>query len=130
MPVAMEYREHGQVICVTITDPWDVGQMTALYAEQDRYLSMETRKIHTVVDLSLARQIPSGLLHARQNAPTVSHPNAGELVLVGAPLVVKALGEIGFRLMNFNRARFFEDADAAWKYVHNLVGSESASTPN
>lgn len=121
MPISMSYAEDGQIIHLIITDPWSLDEMTKLYIEQRQHLTAAQNKVHTLLDMQATHQIPSGLLSARQGAPTVSHPNAGELAIVGAPNFVKTLADIGFRLVRFNRARYFDDELAAWSYLREHI---------
>lgn len=124
MPIHFELCENERVMYVKISDPWEAADMMALYPIQKEYLDKSTQKLHTLLDMTGAHQMPKNVLRARYNAPSVNHPNSGELALVSTNMLVRSLADIGFRIIQFQHVRFFTEVDAAWKYLRDTIADE------
>jgi hypothetical protein len=127
MPVTLELRENGRVLHYTFTDPWEIGDLTALYPKSLELLRSANGRLYTLADVRTARRIPSGLLNLR-HGPEWSHPNGGAVAVVGASALLRTFASIVFRLSRFEQARFFDDEDEAWLYLHRAMAAE-AQTP-
>jgi hypothetical protein len=124
MPIHFELCENNRVMYVRISDPWEASEMTALYPTQKTYLDLATRKLHTLLDMTDAHQMPKNVLRTRLNAPSVNHPNSGELALVSSNMLVRSLADIGFRISQFQHVRFFTNVDDAWNYLRGAIADE------
>src|SRR5262249_23707030 len=123
MPVKLELTENNRVLHVTFTDPWDIDDMTQLFAEDAAARNRFSYRIHTLVDMSASLRLPSGALRARYS-PSVTHARRGHMALVvGSPLF-KSVGEMVFRLAHFQDMKFCDTTDEAWAYLRNLIATE------
>jgi len=124
MPVTLKLRDNGRVLYYTFADPWEIGDLTALYPQSLDYLRSANERIYTLADVRNARRIPSGLLNARYG-PDWSHPNGGEIVVVGASALLRTFASIVFRLSNFEHIKFFDDEAEAWVYLRQVIADET-----
>src|SRR5687767_12776037 len=124
MPIHFELCENDRIMVIRISDPWEAGNMTALYPTQQEYLDKTTQKLHTLLDMTGAQQMPKNVLRARYNAPSVNHPNSGELALVSNNMLIRSLADIGFRIIQFQKVRFFTQVDEAWNHLRSLIAEE------
>ncbi len=124
MPVTLELRESGRVLYYTFTDPWEVGELIALYPQSLAYLRGASNTICTLADVRRARRIPSGLLNLRFG-PDWSHPNGGPIVVVGASSLLRTFANIVFRLSGFERTKFFDSEAEAWAYVWSVLTGQA-----
>jgi hypothetical protein len=124
MPVTLELRENGRVLYFTFIDPWEVSQVAALNLQSIAYLNSAKCKLYTFTDLRQARRIPSGLLSLR-HGPDWSHPNSGQIAILGASPLLTTFAKIVFRLSGFERIRFFDAEEEAWAYLRQLIADEA-----
>src|SRR5262245_3205018 len=124
MPVTLDLLENGRVMYFTFSDPWVVSQVTDLYPRSNAYLNSATRKLHTFADVRPARRIPSGLLNLRYG-PDWTHPNSGQITILGASPLLRTFAKIVFRLSGFERIGFFDSEEEAWAYLRQLIADEA-----
>jgi hypothetical protein len=123
MPVTLEFRENGHVLHYIFSDPWEVGDLTALYPQSTAYLQNAPGKVHTLADVRDAHRLPSGLLTVR-HGPDWSHENGGWIAVVGAMSLLKIFANIVFQLSQFDRVVFFDSEGEAWAYLRNAITAE------
>jgi SpoIIAA-like len=126
MPVKQELRDNGRILQVTFTDPWTVKEMTDHFPEAQQYYDSATHKIHMLIDMQ-SRVGTQGALRAR-HAPGLVHRNSGFIAVAGANALARTLGETVFRLARFDRAKFFDNQEAALAYLRQLIASEETVT--
>jgi hypothetical protein len=121
MPSTMEMREDGHVLFIRITDPWSVEEFAnQSYGPTQAYYDKAEHLVHTIICLD-AKKTPDHLLKGRRGAPALSHPNAGQLVIVGASPLLRSLIEVMYKLSGFTRGEFFANEDEAWRYLRQII---------
>src|SRR3954466_7654450 len=98
MPVTRELRNDGRVSYYVLTDTWVAADLSGLYPADNKYRDTAPFKVHTVMNLSATRNVPHNVISVRQNAPAFTHPNSGQLVMIGAHSFVRTMAEMIFRL--------------------------------
>ena len=125
MPVTLELRENDRVLYYTFIDTWEVSELTALYPQSMAYLHNASRKLYTLAVFPCrARPIPSGLLTLRYG-PDWSHPNGGQIAVVGASALLRTFANFTFRLRGFEKTRFFDTEEEAWNHLRKLIADEA-----
>jgi hypothetical protein len=125
MPANLEILENGQVIRVTISDPWTSSEFGPLY-QQDRehrdsmQLSHPGEKVHLLVDMTGIKNPSQGFLQARQT-PSISHPTAGYIVITGANSMMKSMSEAIMRITRFSRVRFFNTYEVGITFLRKAI---------
>jgi hypothetical protein len=123
MPVTLEVREEGRVLYMTISDPWSVQDILAIQPRTHDLFAKAQHKIHTLVHVT-ARSVPSGMLTARPSSGGLSRPSEGQIVIVGAPALLKAIAEVMFKIAKFTRSSFFDTEEEAWRYLQDILAHE------
>lgn len=120
MPVTLETCEHGRVQTYTFTEPWTIEEILALYPSDSAYKDSVNFTVHTLADLTQARQVPNGVLKARHGSP-LNHPRRGQLVLVGGNRLMTSMAEVFMRLARVEGTKFFNTREAAWTYLRQWI---------
>src|SRR5258708_10620582 len=127
MPITIESREDNHAIYTKISDPVALKDFDNATVEMTPLYDNAPGKVHQLVNTSAMRQVPSGLLRIRGNTPIFQHPNRGHLALVGTNSFLRAVGEIMFKLVQFETAKFFNNDDEAWAYLREVIAKEKKS---
>jgi hypothetical protein len=128
MPVTLELRADGHVLVYTFRGRWNVSEVMALFPEEKHYRDKASHIVHALVDVQESRNIPAGLINLR-HGPGPGHPRAGYVVFVGAPPMGRPLITAIYRVMRFERFRFFDTAEEAWAFLNRLILTESTTPP-
>ena len=126
MPISLELVEDGHILYYVYSDPWTVEDLTSLTPRVMDYYNQASHKIHTLGDATKLRQVPPGALRVR-SVPNLSHPNSGDIAIAGASLLVETISTTIFRLVHFNRVKFFQNADEAWAYLRTVIAEEAVT---
>ncbi len=124
MPITLNLVDDGWILHYIDSDPWTAGELLDLNVVTEKYYRDTTHKIHTLTDASKLRTVPSGILRAR-NVPNLSHPNSGEIAIVGAAILVEKISSAMFRIAHFTRVKFFGTEPEAWAYLRDIISRES-----
>lgn len=128
MPVTLEMADK-RVMVLTLTAPWNVGELMAVYPEEQKIYDAATDKVFAIVNLTNMGNIPAGALRARVS-PQVTHPMSGQVCIVGANAVARTMAETVFKLTRFNRIMFFKTEAEAWAFLRpQLEKDEKAMQP-
>ena len=127
MPVTLNIREDGRVAYYVLSDPWETRDLVSLYPEDNRFRDGVNHLVHTFMNVSGVRRIPSNIISARFNAPAFTHRNSGQLIMIGARTLPRVVTETICRLARYDRVVFFATEEEGWAYVNKLLGSEVAS---
>lgn len=123
MPVTWELREDGRVSHYFFTDPWKATELTHWYPQDNAYRDSVKFRVHTVMDLRNMRQVPSGVLSVRNDAPAFRQ-DSGQLVMIGAATFAKVITETVLRLVHYDKAKFFDTAEEGWAYMLKILREE------
>lgn len=124
MPVETELRENGQVIYFKISDPWTLDDLFKGFAQstaqRDSVRAQDpTRRVHSLVDLTLTKQAPPNVLKGRK-LPGLTHPTRGEIVFAVKDAFPRSIGETMLKLMHAD-GHFFDTLDEAWGYLRTIL---------
>jgi hypothetical protein len=120
----MEIRENGHVAYYRLTDPWETSDLTALYPQDIRFRDSVNHLVHTFMNVSSVRRVPSNVMRARLGAPAFIHPNSGQLIMVGAQSFPKTVAQTIFRVAHYDRAKFFDTEEEGWNYLRQFINAE------
>ncbi|MEP7285178.1 MAG: hypothetical protein ABI947_05365 [Chloroflexota bacterium] len=126
MPVTFHFQENDRIMLWTLTDPWNVPDLMSFYKQAEVVLNNAPYIVHSLIDFRQARHIPAGALKARQTN-TWDHPRSGQTVVVGAAPLLKKTLEALFRIMRFDRLKFFDGEAEARAYLRDLIAQETES---
>ena len=124
MPVTFEFQENDRIMLWTFADPWTVPDLMSFYKQAEVVLNNAPHTIHSLIDFRQARQIPAGALKTRQTN-TWDHPRSGQTIVVGAAPVLKKTLEVVFRIVRFDRLKFFDNEAEARAYLRDLIAQET-----
>jgi len=122
--ITMELVENGHVAHYKISDPWTVSELVAFYPQETVYRDAVKYKIHAFADLTQAHKTPPNMLAARKGNPSLTHPNSGQLVLVGISPLYEAIASTIFRITHYTKAKLFLTEAEAWVYLRELITNE------
>jgi hypothetical protein len=123
MPVTMEPCENGHVLRFFISEPWTAREMASVYPASRAYHDKAPHKVHSLLIVE-ARQVPPGLLQLRQGPPSLVHPNSGQTVVVGAGAVIRTISEVIFKILRYDRGKFFNTEEEALAYLRQVIDRE------
>lgn len=124
MPVQNELVENGRLFVSTVTDPWTMQELSDASVRLTQIYDQSLHPVHTMVDMTGSRQMPQGFIRAR-TSPAINHPNAGQLIVTGANILVKTLVNAVTTLAHFQRVQFFSTREEATAFVQRLLESEA-----
>lgn len=125
MPVTFAPLENERIMLLTINDPWAIEELMDWYPIMQPYFDRATGKVHTIIDLSSTKTLPSGVLKGR-HSPNMEHPSGGFVVAVGTSGVVRSIAEIAFQLSRNNRLKFMSDASQAMTFLKKQIETETS----
>jgi hypothetical protein len=125
MPVTLELVK-GRVVRLSLIAPWTVTELQSVYPKAQEYYDAATEKLFSIVNLTRLGNIPAGALRAR-SSPMLSHPNSGQVIIVGANDFASMMAEVVFKLTNFHNIKFSPTEDEAWAYLQPLLDKENPS---
>ena len=124
MPINCELRESGHVVYIVASDPWTAAELRAAYRIETPFFDAVGHRVHTLANLAETHHVPAGVLGARSGSPHVFHPNRGEIAIVGASSLLRALLETAVRVVRFQGLHFFDTEDEAWDYLRAVIARE------
>ena len=127
MPITMDIRENGWVLYLVLTDPWTVEEMWHFVEENRRYRDQCPHTVHVCYNLHDNKYLPPNVLRLSHGAPDVYHPRSGQVVLVGANPTVRSIIEIIFRLVRYDKFKFFSNEQDAWLYLRDFINPVEAT---
>lgn len=125
MPVTLELRADGHVLVYTFKGRWSVNEVVALFPEEKRLRDSASHTVHALVDARASRNIPAGLTNLR-HGPGPNHPTSGYVAFVGVAPLQRRLVTAIYRLIRFERFKFFDTEEEAWVFLNGLVAAEAA----
>jgi hypothetical protein len=127
MPMTIDIIEDGRVVRLIVTDPWFGYEMPPLFkidqAHRDQFHTAQPhKKIHLLVDMQ-AKTLPLGVFQGR-HTPSLSHPTAGQLVLVGANSLLQSMAEAAMRIAHLSSIKFFSTVGDALVHLRQVILEE------
>ncbi|MCA9903382.1 MAG: hypothetical protein KC547_05965 [Anaerolineae bacterium] len=123
MPARMEIEENGRVLHYIATDPWTIDQMLDLVQQANKIYEQADFRVHTLIDMTRTRSLPQGIMRARANS-SFTHPRAGQMVIIGANMLVKTISNVVAKLASFDRIVFLDTEEKAWEYLRSVIEQE------
>jgi len=124
MGAKFELREQNKIIYFLYEEPWSVDDIKRVNDEAMVYLDKSKEDMHILINVERIRQIPSGILRAR-NVPTMSHPRCAHIVICGASTFVRSLSETIFKVTRYEKARFFTTEAEAMRFLQESIASNA-----
>jgi hypothetical protein len=124
MAATIEIRDNGYVVQVVMADPYKGSDLVPLYEADRRHRDAFQQqhpgeKVDLIVDLSRATNPAQGFLQTRQT-PSISHPTANYVLIVGANSFMRAMCETIIRITRYNRVKFFDTQDQALAFSREM----------
>jgi len=123
MPVVMTYAEEKRLIEFTVTDPWDMADLSEAIGKSVEHLDAADKPLFLLTDMTNGRSIPSGILR-QSNTATLTHPNSGYGAVVGANMLVKRMANIMMTLARYKKFGFFDTREEALAHIQKLIEEE------
>jgi hypothetical protein len=123
MPVTNEFVENGRVLVTTASDPWETHEMMAFWPEDRAHRNSMTQRVHLIIDITHTNYPPKHILQLHRT-PSVTHPNRGLIVVVGANSFSKTFVEMIFRLARYERVKFFATMHEAINFLRRVMATE------
>ncbi len=127
MGAKFEVRENNRIIYFYYDEPWSVDDIKRVNDDAIVYLDKATVDMHILINVEKIRQIPSGILRAR-NVPTMSHPRCAHIVICGASTFVRSLSETIFKVTRYEKAKFFTTEAEAMKFLQDAITNEAGKS--
>ncbi len=118
MPINIELGDDGYILYYTIRDPWTIQDLMEAYQKELQLRDSVDHIVHSIVDFTNTHQIPKNWLQAKQG-PGLTHPRAGEMLIVGISPAVKILFDTILRISHFGKGRLklFSSLSEAQGYI-------------
>jgi hypothetical protein len=123
MPVTNKLAEDGHILYRVVSDPWQVEDLLCADEQVRVHYDHAEHKVHLLVNVSDVHRIPPAVFRLGRGM-TITHPNSGHIILVGATTLTRRLSETVFRIAKFDRAHFFDVEEDAWTYLRQIVADE------
>jgi len=127
MPVNTQLEENGFVLSMVISDPFMITDLLATYTQAQSLFDNSTHKIHTLVDLRAMKNVPRNALTGR-NSPSLWHQNSGYVVIVGGSLYAEEIIKVAFKIVKYDRVKFFKDISLAWDFLRTSIAKDEVRT--
>ena len=124
MTIVMELRENNKVIYYHVTPPTTLREVVQTYPKNEALRDQYQHTIHTILDLSDVRLLPTDILAVRHSSPSLRHPRSGMVFVVTTNAFIVGIAEILSRLANTNRIRVVRTVDEAWIAVREVIKNE------
>jgi hypothetical protein len=124
MGIKLELRDQNRIIYFQYEDPWSIEELKRVNDEAIIYLDKATEDMYILVNVERIRQIPSGILRAR-NVPTMSHPRCARHVICGASPFVRSLSETIFKVTRYEKVAFFNTEAEGMKFLQESIVVQS-----
>jgi hypothetical protein len=125
VPIDLEVRENGHVLFCVLTEPWTIGEITSIFPHAREVRNRAPYTVHILVDLHTVNSTPRNVLDARL-ASELLHFNTGYTAIWYSSTLLKALSQIAFTLVRYDRARFFETEDGCWEWLRGIIAAEQS----
>ncbi len=128
MPATLTLEENGRILHYVLEDPVNVAEIRIVEQQANNLYENTPCKLHTLMDLGEVHSLPSGIFQFR-GTKGLSHPNAGETVVLVASIYVQAIGETFVKLSRNSHIHFFrpQESEQAWEYLRHIIATEQAS---
>ena|SRR5260221_6966006 len=124
MPVESYPIDDGRILYVAFIDPFTTEEMEDIWARNHEIRSRATHKLHLLLDLrQLKMPPPRGAIRGWRDS-SVTHPNAGNIAIVGGNAITRLIANTVFKLARFDRGQFFESYEDALAHLREVVAQE------
>ena len=127
MPVILELIENGRCLHYSLSEPWQIGEFTATFAEAKAALDRSPYPVHGLVNLLARSRERTGVLAIRKH-PSFSHPNSGYVVFCNATMLARRVIETALTLAHFNRVKFFTTEAEGLAFLRALMTEENRTS--
>jgi hypothetical protein len=127
MPIIQELRENGHILFVKFSDPWTVAELEVRYTEDREIRDVSRFLVHSLVDVTELRYLPSGFIPVARRTPAFTHPKRGEVAVVGASIFVQRIAEVLILVTRAASLKFFRSHDEALVYLRQVIRKEEAA---
>ena len=95
MGITTALIEDGRIFVLTVADPWTIADLVGA-EEADKVIrdNSSFAKVHCLIDARGMHKMPPGALLTGRRTPSISHPTAGYVAVVGANSFVRAVSDI------------------------------------
>ena len=130
MPATLTLEENGRVLHYVLEDPVNIAEIRVVEKQANAYYASAQCALHTLMDLGKVRSLPNGIFQFR-GTKGLSHPHAGETVVLVASTYVRKIGETFVTLSRNKHIHFFspQDSDNAWEFLRQTIANENAAFP-
>lgn len=122
MPHIIHLSDDQRILFEIMTDPLSMEEIMAGFPVMRRYFDNAPHKLYSIVDALEFRAIPHNILKARIS-PILMHPNSAEIAVVATGLAAM-LAETMFRIINYRKARLFDNREEALVYLRDIIEVE------
>jgi hypothetical protein len=123
VPVDLEICENGHILYCKFYDPWTIDEVIAVFPQARLHRSQMPFKVHMLADLHTTQTSPKSVLRA-DLASELLYPNTGNLAIWHQSGLLKSLAKIGFQLIRYDKAQFFNTEHEAWSWLRECIAAE------
>ncbi|HLY25119.1 MAG TPA: hypothetical protein VKQ72_02190 [Aggregatilineales bacterium] len=126
MPITLESREDGWVVFYSLCTPISFQELSDLQEKDLQIRNAVNHTVHELIDVTGLTAIPDHPLRA-WSFPSLSHPRAGTIVVVGGSNLVRSASQDIHQLAHLKPPAFVETLDEGWAFLRNLIAQEKAA---
>lgn len=120
MAAELKIVENGRALHFIYDEPLVLEDANRLNREAEALYDAAAHTIPAIIDLRKVKTLPKGILGVRSASP-VSHPNAGDMIVIGAKGITKAMAELVVRLARFDQITFADSEEDAWAKLRKAI---------
>ena len=120
MPVTLELKENGRIVCLTASDDWTIEEILDLDPQLVDYLRHASHPVHLLVDVSQTDIIPEHFSTLAKST-RYAEPNLGYTAVVSDSFGLQLLSEIISKMVNYNKNRYFRSVDVAYTFLRSVI---------
>ncbi len=128
MSVSVSLSDNKTHLIYELQDPLDMKQLLDAYDEEKIYRDSLPYTVHSIVDMSKAKNIPPKWLVAK-TGPGLSHPRSGYILFVGVSFGLKMMTEMILKMTQYDRMKFFDTREEADAYIAELTMKVQTEDP-
>jgi hypothetical protein len=127
MPVDVQLSENNRYLVYMITEPLKIDELLAAYHKEKELRDSIPYTLHSIVDMSLVKNIPPGWLTAKAG-PGLTHPRSGMMLFVGLSPGIRMIVNVIMQVTRFTRIKSFNTRAEADTFMQAVIADDSTAT--
>ena len=125
MPVEVKIERDGRAVLTTFLEPLDMHEIVEANDKSTReHLQFATKPVHSIIDTTQIRKLPSNMLSNSLSMSRKLHPMVGTMVVVSSNGFINAMSAILSKAPMGKKIVICQSLDEAWTIIDRLLAEE------